>query len=176
MLGLGLLFVVSLMASVVHACLSSASEPSVVVTQPPAGQKGPALAQKQSPISPAAVKIKGSTTASVALPKETGVQLVPAFEPALTPVRVPETELASGSSPKSAPETADLPTPDKVEVVVQEPVNGGTCDVSKGNDDLFGTTVKFLATPALAGEEAHKQHKLLFVLHVSGNFEDPGFT
>lgn len=42
--------------------------------------------------------------------------------------------------------------------------------------DFCGTAVSFVATPLIAGQQAAKEHKLLFVLHVSGNFEDPGFT
>jgi hypothetical protein len=48
--------------------------------------------------------------------------------------------------------------------------------VCTGNVAFCGTAVNFVASPKLAEEEAAKQHKLVFVLHVSGNFEDPGFT
>jgi hypothetical protein len=57
--------------------------------------------------------------------------------------------------------------------------DSGTCNTTvagKGAGDFFGTAVTFLATPKIAGAEALKQRKLLFVLHVSGNFEDPDFT
>jgi hypothetical protein len=40
----------------------------------------------------------------------------------------------------------------------------------------FGTSVHFLKTPADAAKEARKDEKLVFVLHVSGDFEDPDFT
>jgi hypothetical protein len=40
----------------------------------------------------------------------------------------------------------------------------------------FGTSVEFFDTPSLAAKEAKKEQKLVFVLHVSGNFEDPRFT
>lgn len=40
----------------------------------------------------------------------------------------------------------------------------------------FGTKVEFLSTPADAAREAQKQEKLVFVLHVSGHFEDPNLT
>jgi hypothetical protein len=43
-------------------------------------------------------------------------------------------------------------------------------------DDFCGTTVSFVATPRLAQEQAAMDDKLVFVLHISGNFEDPGFT
>jgi hypothetical protein len=40
----------------------------------------------------------------------------------------------------------------------------------------FGTHVEFLDTPTDAARQAKKEEKLVFVLHVSGNFEDPRFT
>ncbi|MGF1578143.1 MAG: hypothetical protein ACFCD0_02140 [Gemmataceae bacterium] len=40
----------------------------------------------------------------------------------------------------------------------------------------FGTTVQFVKTPSLAAQRAAKEEKLVFVLHVSGKFEDPQFT
>ena len=39
-----------------------------------------------------------------------------------------------------------------------------------------GTKIDFLATPKEAATLAKKEQKLVFVLHVSGNFEDPRFT
>jgi len=39
-----------------------------------------------------------------------------------------------------------------------------------------GTTIDFLDTPREAAALAKKEGKLVFVLHVSGNFEDPQFT
>jgi hypothetical protein len=39
-----------------------------------------------------------------------------------------------------------------------------------------GTSVEFISNPTLAGEHAREDRKLLFLLHVSGDFEDPGFT
>jgi hypothetical protein len=39
-----------------------------------------------------------------------------------------------------------------------------------------GTSVEFLDTPSEAARKALKEQKLVFVLHVSGNFEDPRFT
>ena len=40
----------------------------------------------------------------------------------------------------------------------------------------FGTAVQFVETPRQAAEQAKKEQKLVFVLHVSGHFEDPGLT
>jgi hypothetical protein len=39
-----------------------------------------------------------------------------------------------------------------------------------------GTAVNLAATPADAANEARKNNKLTFLLHISGNFEDADFT
>jgi len=51
----------------------------------------------------------------------------------------------------------------------KKPAEGETCG-------SFGTTVEFQETPVDAAKQAKKEGKLVFVLHVSGNFEDPRFT
>jgi hypothetical protein len=40
----------------------------------------------------------------------------------------------------------------------------------------YGTAVQFLKSPSEAAQQALKEEKLVFVLHVSGLFEDPDFT
>jgi hypothetical protein len=40
----------------------------------------------------------------------------------------------------------------------------------------FDTKVRFHRGPAEAAAEAKASKKMMFVLHISGNFEDPGFT
>jgi len=65
---------------------------------------------------------------------------------------------------------------EKPSVVQASTAKDCTTGECKETGDFFGTAVTFRPTPKIAGEEAGKQHKLLFVLHVSGNFEDPGFT
>jgi hypothetical protein len=39
-----------------------------------------------------------------------------------------------------------------------------------------GTTIDFVDTPNDAAKQAKKEGKLVLILHVSGNFEDPRFT
>jgi len=46
----------------------------------------------------------------------------------------------------------------------------------KSTCQQYGTKVDFYDTPTLAAGHALKEQKLLFVLHVAGNFEEPGFT
>jgi len=40
----------------------------------------------------------------------------------------------------------------------------------------YGTSVHFVSTPSVAARQALKEEKLVFILHVSGLFEDPDFT
>ena len=40
----------------------------------------------------------------------------------------------------------------------------------------YGTTITFEKTPSDAARKALKEEKLVFVLHVSGDFEDSEFT
>jgi hypothetical protein len=40
----------------------------------------------------------------------------------------------------------------------------------------YGTSVEFVSTPSEAAQQAKKEQKLVFVLHVSGYFEDPKLT
>ena len=49
-------------------------------------------------------------------------------------------------------------------------------DKTEGYCATFGTSVEFVSTPSEAAKIAKKEQKLVFVLHVSGKFEDPRFT
>jgi hypothetical protein len=40
----------------------------------------------------------------------------------------------------------------------------------------YGTQIDFLDSPTEAAKQAKKEGKLVFILHVSGNFEDSKFT
>ncbi len=80
--------------------------------------------------------------------------------------------LARGSELTGAPATGPGMPPAPVKPApVKPPVKdkGETCGA-------FGTSVDFVDTPSEAARVARKQEKLVFVLHVSGNFEDPRFT
>ena len=39
-----------------------------------------------------------------------------------------------------------------------------------------GTSLEFVSTPKDAARQALKEEKLVFVLHISGHFEDPALT
>ena len=69
----------------------------------------------------------------------------------------------------SAPE--DLPP---TTVASPEPIKAG---LSKGpRCDRFGTAIDFFRSPTLAFDRSAREQKLVMILHVAGNFEDPGFT
>ena len=83
----------------------------------------------------------------------------------------PEATPASfGKSPASPP----LPEPLPSELVArsglplsEQPVAGR---------EMCGTALAFARNPAEAARQALDERKLLFTLHLSGHFEDPGFT
>jgi hypothetical protein len=79
-------------------------------------------------------------------------QPVAKTEPAKQPIQIVET--------KPAPDT---PAP---KVPVAEDKRDPTC----------GTAIHFVHSPTVANRDALKEDKLVFILHVSGNFEDPQFT
>jgi hypothetical protein len=61
-----------------------------------------------------------------------------------------------------------------VKKVVTRPAE--VCTDGSCSDGKFGTSVEFLKTPSEAARLALKEEKLVFVLHVSGLFENPDFT
>ncbi len=79
---------------------------------------------------------------------------LPAPAPA-APARVPET-----------PAEEDAPPPPTAPAQPEPRPAGQT----------YGTRVTFLASPEEAMRVARREHKLVFVLHVSGNFEESCFT
>jgi hypothetical protein len=75
-------------------------------------------------------------------------------------------------SPLPSPKFQELAVilqPPAPEIEVESNPQDATCDT-------YGTSVNFMRSPAAAARKAAKEDKLLFTLHVSGNFEDPKFT
>jgi hypothetical protein len=66
------------------------------------------------------------------------------------------------SAPRSKPQVEGRPVP-------SEAAPTPACET-------YGTGVKFHASPADAARAALRDHKLMFVLHISGHFEDSQFT
>jgi hypothetical protein len=67
------------------------------------------------------------------------------------------------------PRTGKTPPPVPAQAQPAEKESGSGC---AGH----GTTVDFYKTPQKAADIAKRLEKLVFVLHVSGSFEDPRFT
>ena len=61
-------------------------------------------------------------------------------------------------------------------VVLPMPVAAEPPAKPKENPGKCGTTVAFLDDPLDAAQKAIQEKKLLFLVHVAGDFEDPGFT
>ena len=56
------------------------------------------------------------------------------------------------------------------------PATTNPIDAALDESGCHGTAINFLDTPSDAAKKAKKEEKLVFILHVSGNFEDPKFT
>jgi hypothetical protein len=52
----------------------------------------------------------------------------------------------------------------------------GTKAPAEATCGAFGTSVQFEKSPTAAATKAAKEEKLVVVLHVSGDFENPDFT
>lgn len=69
------------------------------------------------------------------------------------------------------PQSGKAPPPVRVALPAQP-----AAPEAKEADTCHGTAVEFVDSPKEAALLAQKQEKLVFVLHVSGHFEDPRFT
>jgi hypothetical protein len=56
----------------------------------------------------------------------------------------------------------------------QGAVDGDSC--KKCGNKSYGTSVVWSGSPSEAAAKAKADEKLVFILHVSGHFEDPKFT
>ena len=102
-----------------------------------------------------------------------------ALAPAVTPIDNFDAEIkipphhalaAVGDLPVfDAPEPPIQPVPPRNDIVPVKPEK-------EAKDGCFGTAVNFLPSPAEAFTAAKKEKRLVLILHVSGNFEDSGFT
>ena len=80
-----------------------------------------------------------------------------------------------GSELTSSPATPAVPPPVTPAAKPAKPIKPAPKKEEASCGDC-GTSVEFADTPVEAAAKAKKEQKLVFVLHVSGNFEDPRFT
>ncbi len=84
--------------------------------------------------------------------------------------------LARGSELTGAPASGPVPRALPPAPIKPVPVKPAPAKEKGESCGAFGTSVDFVDTPSEAARIAKKEEKLVFVLHVSGNFEDPRFT
>jgi hypothetical protein len=80
-------------------------------------------------------------------------------------------QFAHGSDLKGAD-----PRTGKVPPAVKAPAKPADKAADCGCTKTHGTNVQFFDTPSEAATQAKKEQKLVFVLHISGDFENPDFT
>jgi hypothetical protein len=176
----GFLFLVSLTMGVLLGGLASPPEPEPAPAEPRIAMRPKIPVSRPAPA-------KQEPKAEPAAAPEGNLAKAPPPSPPQVTKSVDSAEL---TSPAAGPQSSTKIEIAQEESAVKEPIRelakeaalkseGETCPTGTckaGSGDFFGTAVTFLATPKLAGEQAEKDQKLQFLLHVSGNFEDPGFT
>jgi hypothetical protein len=152
--GVGVLAVASL------AAILGASRPRAKPERPDL----PAVALNLSPpANPAPTAPKQPQAA-----EQRAVERVTATETAPPKQNPPPPALVTVSNPEPAAKpTAEPPAPPPA-AVTPPPVARSA--------DHYGTCVHFLNNPAQAAQKAFQDQKLLFTVHISGNFDDSHFT
>ena len=116
--------------------------------------------------SPAVAVVAAGTSREPAVaPPAAAAPVEPAApEPEPLPAQLPAEPVLT-ANPAAAP--APVPAPEAAAAPAEEAAP--VCD-------RFGTSVEFETNPVRAMKQAARTQKLLMVLHISGNFEDSGFT
>jgi hypothetical protein len=97
-------------------------------------------------------------------------QILPPVLPS-RPANMSEGErLAPAAQPLAA--APDPFAPRKASIVAKEQ----PAAIPAEKDNTCGTKIQFQSSPTAAYKKARAESKLVFILHVSGNFEDPQFT
>ncbi len=114
-----------------------------------------------------------SLTATVPAVKTVAVPPAPVIETTLAFHRSPHREVVVSNIPLVEEDPPPLPPPAPPQRCPEPaPVQAAPHPVG----ETYGTQVLFLNNQAAAADLARKDHKLLFVMHISGNFEDACFT
>jgi outer membrane biosynthesis protein TonB len=91
------------------------------------------------------------------------------------PVEQPAPPPTIPPSTPSTPPPVDKPPPAPQRVAEPKPAPQRPAPAPRA-EDKHGTSVKFLNNPEEAARKAAQGQKLMFLLHISGNFEDRQFT
>ena len=130
-----------------------------------------AVLETTAPPTPQATLVIAPTPAFHRAPaQETIVDNLAGIEEELPPLPPPPSPrpkplLLSEQPPLLQPEDRHPPQPPVVEAAPPQPPG-----------ETYGTQVLFMNNREAAADLARRDHKLLFVMHISGNFEDSCFT
>ncbi|MGI9472295.1 MAG: hypothetical protein ACR2NZ_12210 [Rubripirellula sp.] len=130
---------------------------SARAAEPSAVESSTDVANRIRDAAPLAADLFGKPTTAKIAALQTALSLTPKASKPGPNEGTTASPLASMSQSNSAPATCD----------------DGTCTETL---ESHGTTLKWAETPAAAYQMAGVQKKLVFLIHVSGNFEIPGFT
>jgi hypothetical protein len=112
-----------------------------------------------------AVSTEGcAAVVAMAVLEETECGQVPVDEQPVVPLDLPRQPAATAQVPPKASEATKALEPDPVR------------SPERPARESFGTSIEFVSNPTDAARLARQENKLLFVLHISGNFEDDQFT
>jgi hypothetical protein len=137
----------------------------------------------------AAAQATSSPPVAVLAPDPISETPPPPPTPAVQPVRDADVEvvrlpvhdasidrLAQALILPSAPPPLPAPQPPPRQEPIEEPNRVQKQPPAPPPGETYGTQVRFLNNPETAADLARHDRKLLFVVHISGNFEDSCFT
>jgi hypothetical protein len=137
------------------------------------GKSGSA-GSRRSPEAAVAPSVEDNRPPATLLSQVTPVTMTRSAGPKLTHAKQDGNEagtVSTGTAPASTPaKPATL-------ITYQAPAAAALAEpASDCGTGTYGTRVKFVSSPEEAAAKALQEHKLLFTLHISGNFEDSRFT
>ena len=136
--------------------------------QAPAAAYASTAASTLSPI----IESPGSTSPSAVQPREMfDIEIIgPPHELTVLLAPPPQIPVEEGTVAVANQAPTQPAQPEAVVAIREAPK---LCEKPAG---MFGTSILFAANPTEAKKQAGTQEKLVFLLHVSGDFDDPGFT
>jgi hypothetical protein len=117
-----------------------------------------------------------TTTLPVAMNDKPAAEVVKKPSPVKPAQEVKETSQPQPPKEKAPANPPPVPPDDPKAQAPSLPATEFTHSDEPASCQNYGTQVAFVSNPAEAAQRALKEHKLLFLLHLSGNFEDAAFT
>lgn len=146
---------------------------------------GVVVAHKPAPAAPAPQPVEVAVVPATPPAPETNNTIPPPREVVVRteyqpiPILVPITPPGEPGAPPVAAPPAPAPEPPAPPVVVALPVEfklPASEVMPADRCKTFDTKIRFHPDLASAAEDAKQSKKMILVLHISGNFDDPGFT